>query len=244
MRGVAASEPLRPYAVRWLQFGLLGQEPPSYLTDCWRYPNWKFPPSVKIPDSIREPDVLFLPMTDWHTRIQRTQHLAMALAAAGHRCFYVNPHLGFEFPKPYFQDHRHRLSILAPRILELHLRLPREPIIHRRLPAPGESRILQEAVAQLCRLAGTRKLVQIVSHPFWLDLALALKSAFGFPLIYDCHDLLRGFRAIEPDVVSGEPALFQRCDLAVFSSQSLMDLSAAEFPVSERQVSAGEERHC
>ena len=42
MRGVAANEFIRPYAVRWLQFGLLGQERPAYLTDCWRYPNWRW----------------------------------------------------------------------------------------------------------------------------------------------------------------------------------------------------------
>lgn len=234
MRGVAANEFIRPYAVRWLQFGLLRQDRPAYLTDCWRYPNWKLFPSpdsaaVKLPEIIREPDVLFLPMTDWHTRTQRTQHLAMALAAAGHRCFYVNPHLGFEFPRTYAQDRCHRLSRLAPRILELHLRLPREPIIHRRLPVPRESRILQQALEQLCGLAKTRKLVQIVSHPFWLDLALALRSAFGFPLIYDCHDHLSGFQGIKPEVANREPALFQSCDLAVFCSQPLMDSKIAEF---------------
>jgi len=116
--------------------------------------------------------------------------LALGLAAVGHRCYYVNPHLGFQFPRVYFRDRRHRLSFLAPRVIELHLRVLREPVVHHRLPTSRECRTLGDAVGLLVRAADVRKLVQIVSLPFWLDVATRLRQAHGFPIIYDCHDLL------------------------------------------------------
>ncbi len=229
-----AKEPLRPYTLRWLCFAVLRRPRPAYLSDCWRYPYFKFPPSPdsskRLPEGSREPDVLFLPMTDWHVRIQRTQHLAQAFAAAGHRCFYVNPHLGLQFPSVYFRDRRHRLATLAPGIHELHVRRSREPVIHHRLPTQPECRTLQGALEQLVRLSAAKKLVQVVSLPFWLDVALGLKQVFGFPVVYDCHDLLGGFRGMWREVVDREPDLLRLCDLAVFSSQSLLDAKTAEFP--------------
>jgi glycosyltransferase involved in cell wall biosynthesis len=169
-------------------------------------------------------------MTDWHARIQRTQQLALGLAAVGHRCYYVNPHLGFQFPRVYFRDRRHRLSFLARRVIELHLRVLREPVVHHRLPTSRECRTLGDAVGLLVRAADVRKLVQIVSLPFWLDVATRLRQAHGFPIIYDCHDLLGAFRGVKREVVGCEADLFRLCDLVVFSSQQLMDVQTAEFP--------------
>lgn len=229
-----ASELLRPYTARWLYFGLLGKPRPAYLTDCWRYPFLRFPSPAAahslLPQGLRGPDVLFLPMTDWHARTQRTQHLALSLAAAGHRCFYLNPHLGFEFPGICGLKREHRLSVLAPRIFELHVRLPREPLIHHRLPTRGENRILADALLHLVRSGGETKLIQVLSLPFWLDVSVTLKEARGCPIVYDCHDFLGGFSRLGHAVVEREVDLFRHCDLAVFSSQPLMDSKISQLP--------------
>jgi len=231
-----AKEALRPYLLRWLYYPLFPAARPAFFTNCWRYPNSAFPTALTpgvcalLPEPAREPDLLFLPMTDWHVRTQRTQQLALAFAQAGHRCFYVNPYLGRQFPRVYFRDRAPRVSMLAPGIAEVHLRLPREPVIHHRLPTRGERRRVVDALASLVQAGGVRRLVQIVSLPFWWEIASELKSLLGCPVIYDCHDLLEGLQGVMPQVADHEPGLFQLCDRAVFSSQPLMDSKLAQFP--------------
>jgi glycosyltransferase involved in cell wall biosynthesis len=228
-----ASEFLRPYSTRWLYFGLLGRPRPAYLTDCWRYPWSPFPSAAArslFARPPRGPDLLFLPMTDWHARTQRTQHLALALAAAGHRCFYLNPHLGFEFPGVCGLHRGHRISVLAPQLFELHLRLPREPVIHHRLPTLRENKILADGLRHVAQVSKDVGLVQVVSLPFWLDVSLALREAFGCPIVYDCHDFLGGFSRVARQVVERELELFRHCNLALFSSQPLMDAKLEQLP--------------
>ena len=56
----------------------------------WTYPGGRLgvdPLDITSPDGLV---CFFLPMTDWHSRIQRSQQLAKALAASGTRA-YVNP---------------------------------------------------------------------------------------------------------------------------------------------------------
>ena len=76
------------------------------------------PPRPACPNPSR-PDLLFYPMTDWHARIQRTQHLVRAFAALGFRCIYINPHLGREFETAPFFDRAHRLARLDAEYLRV-----------------------------------------------------------------------------------------------------------------------------
>jgi hypothetical protein len=94
-----SQELIRPY-LRWCYYRVFPNLRPGYFTDCWRLP--AFTPEEAIADALHpvltapadRPAVLFLPMVDWHTRIQRSPQLARAFAALGHPCLYLNPHLG------------------------------------------------------------------------------------------------------------------------------------------------------
>ena len=223
---------IRPYYLKWFYFKIWPSRRASYLTDGWNKPN--FPLSSKTnelatPDGNR-PDLLFLPMTDWHARIQRSQHLAMNFGALGTRCFYVNPHLGREFPYPYLPGAGIRVGRVAPQVLEIHMHLPREPVYHHRMLTPPETDLLLRGVERLVRVASVKKLIQIVSFPLWSQLAERLKREFGFPIVYDCHDLLSGFRDISSDIVAAEPALLESSDLVCFSSQWLLSEAARAHP--------------
>ena len=99
-------EAVRPYYLRWLYFPLRPGQRPHSFSACWQYPFEKLRGQSRLPESLTDdkerssvpqPILLFYPMTDWHTRIQRTQHLVRAFAQQGFRCIYVNPHLGREF---------------------------------------------------------------------------------------------------------------------------------------------------
>jgi glycosyltransferase involved in cell wall biosynthesis len=226
-------ECVRPYYLRWLYFPLFPHREPTHFQNSWRYPSRKITPDFQHPEgeSRKLPELLFFPMTDWHTRIQRTQHLARTFASRGHRCFYLNPHLGREFPRPYVFSNSPQLSILEPLIAEVHVHLPLEPVFHDRLLSQSESAQITNAFRTLFQAGGVKQSIQIVSFPVWLDAALELRREFGFPIVYDCHDVLSGFRNIAREIVDQEPRLFEASDLLIFSSQELLDENTARYPV-------------
>jgi glycosyltransferase involved in cell wall biosynthesis len=215
-------EAVRPYYLRWLYFPLRPEQRPSSFQECWQYPFQKIGDAARLPQSASErPDLLFYPMTDWHTRIQRTQHLVRAFAGLGFRCVYINPHLGREFETTPLFDKAHRLAQLEENIFELHIRLPREPVFHDRLLGEDEEGIIAEAVRRV--LPPRAGAIQILSFPLWLGVARRFRGESGFPMVYDCHDLLSGFQNICGDMLTAEGELIREADLVLFSSQGLMD---------------------
>lgn len=216
---------LRPYYLRWLYFPLFPSARPTYFEDTWRFPATpvtQLPPNF-LAHPTAHPDFLFLPMTDWHTRLQRSQHLATALAGLGHRCLYLNPHLGREYRRPYQWNESPLLTRLAATIAELHIHLPREPVYHSRLLYPSEIQRIVKGLRDTLAALQVKSIVQIVSLPVWLRIAQQLRAEFGYPILYDCHDRLSGFRNIAPEIVALEDQLFAECDLALISSQHLRD---------------------
>jgi glycosyltransferase involved in cell wall biosynthesis len=226
-------ELLRPYYLRQLYFPLFPAAKPKFFQTCWQYPTKRLDSEwtdLTGRQDSRAPSFLFLPMSDWHARMQRTQHLAISLANLGHRCYYLNPHLGRQFPSLYLRDRGHRVSLIGDGLLELHLRLPREPVHHHRLLRHSENRVLTEAFAKIFHSIPKGGVVQIVSLPTWLEVAKELKTAHQFPIICDCHDLLEGFRDMDSAIVSAEKELFEVCDLAIFSSEYLQQLHLERLP--------------
>jgi len=221
-------EAIRPYYLRWFYFPLFPKRHPKHFLDCWKYP--PYPIDSQAPASPHGSDLLFLPMTDWHTRIQRTQHLAKTFAAMGQRCFYLNPHLGREFPSPYLFTETPKLNAIEPCISELHIHLPFEPVFHDRLLSAHESSAVASALKTVFQNCRSSRLIQMVSFPLWLDIALELRNEFGFPIVYDCHDVLSGFRNIAPEIVALEPRLFESSDLVVFSSRELLVENVKLYP--------------
>lgn len=215
-------EHVRPYYLKWLYFRLFPEKRPPYFSDCWNYP------AGESGGAGTAPDFVFLPMTDWHTRLQRSQHLALALARSGHQCSYLNPHLGREFPLPTLVNRGPVIASLAPGVREIHVHLAAEPVFHHRMLSSAESRFITKAIGRA--LPEDRPAVQVVSFPLWLDAARRLRDRRGWPIVYDCHDLLSGFRGIGADILAAEADLFRASDLVVFSSRLLKEKWEAALP--------------
>ena len=230
-------ERLRPYYLKWFYWKLWPGRRPGYFTDAWNKPHFSLwePAREFASPQAGHPDLLFLPMSDWHARIQRTQHLAMEFGARGSRCFYLNPHLGREFPGLYTSRNTPRVGPLAAGVWELHIHLPAEPVYHHRLLTARETDQLVSGIRRLAHVAKTTRLIQIVSFPLWTEAAERLRDEFGFPIVYDCHDLLGGFTAISEDVLAAERRLFETADMACFASQWLMDETAPDRPAIARK---------
>lgn len=220
-----SKELVRPYYLRWLYFPLFPDRKPRYFTDSWSFPVWS-----PDPEKTREPQILFLPMTDWHTRIQRTQHLARTFAAQGQQCFYMNPHLGREFPRPPLLSDSVAVRSIERGVAELHVHLPLEPVFHERMLRPSEVDFLTAKLKAVLQAANGPKIIQLVSFPIWFPVAERLRREFGYPIVYDCHDVLRGFHNVAREIVEAEPVLLPASDLVLFSSQSLLDENLALNP--------------
>ncbi len=218
-------ELVRPYYLRWLYFRLRPQARPPEWTACWQYP----PPRFPIPDP-GQPDLLFLPMNDWHFRTQRPQQLALALAHRRHRCFYVNPHLGRQFPRPARFSRTPVYGALAPNIWEIHAGLAAEPVFHHRRLTAAESRNLAAQLRQAARDFRIQNLRIISQFPLWNECVWQLRQELQAPVLYDCHDLLSGFSNISPEILADEVILFQQADSVVFSAKSLLEKKIAEMP--------------
>lgn len=218
-----AKERIRPFYLKWLYFRLKPAARPQEWRTCWNYPSAH---AVK-PASGAPPAIAILPMVDWHTRMQRPQHLALALAARGRPCVYLNPHLGREFPHPVGPKPKLHLAQLAGRVWELHVGLPREPVFHHRMLRPEEIAALADAFTFALQTSLAAILCQF---PVWLPLALELRRRTGAKLIYDCHDLISGFARIAPEIICAEDDLFKVADTVLFSALPLRDAHCVTRP--------------
>jgi glycosyltransferase involved in cell wall biosynthesis len=218
-------ELLRPYYLKWLYSRVFTGRYPAQLTDCWQFPARRLDAGIQdwtgTPGTL--PDVLFLPASDWHTRLQRSQHIASEFANLGHRCFYLNPHLGREFRAPYPMSPKQMVSQLMARVFELHVHLIREPVYHQRRLSKSESSAVVSAIEGVFREVQSESPVIIVSLPLWNEVAEMLKQRHGCLVIYDCHDLWEGFQNIGSDLLAAEAGLFALSDSVLFSSAWLME---------------------
>lgn len=224
---------VRPFYLRHVYFPLFPQRRPFEFVRCWQAPH-EFEggrAQVEIPPPDPElPDVLFLPMTDWHHRLQRSQQLARELARLGRRCFLLNPHLGREYRQAPWGRRRAAVGRLEERIFEIHAPLPSEPVFHHRLLEPGESRQVADALGWALERAGARCVDVICALPTWSEAAQRLDGRWQPLLVYDCHDWLAGFPNMAAEIARAEPDAMRAADAVVFSAASLRERFCEEIP--------------
>jgi GT2 family glycosyltransferase/glycosyltransferase involved in cell wall biosynthesis len=159
-------------------------------------------------------DWVFFGVIDWHFRHQRPQQLALALAARGHRVFYVSP----EFEAAGAPNVRaERLHPNRP-VWQVRLQVPSPPVIYTDVADAQRHAPLRAGLAQLWQQADIRSAVCVVQHPFWLPFACGYPEA---RLVYDCMDHHAGFSNTASDHHHLEQQLFARADLTVVSSDFL-----------------------
>lgn len=226
-------EAIRPYYLRHVYFLLRPSCRPPEFARCWQVPHeFLDAPGnlVLTPPHASLPDVLLLPMTDWHHRLQRTQRLAIALAELGRRCFLLNPHLGREYLAAPWRRRPAALAQLADRVFEIHVPLPGEPVFHHRLLTPCESRAVADSIHRALQRAGTQNLDIISALPTWQECALDLRRRWRALLAYDCHDWLAGFPNMAPALHAAVPRSIRSSDMVLFCSTALQESYCALLP--------------
>ena len=160
------------------------------------------------------PDVFVWAVIDWRFRVQRPQHLARALAARGHRVFYLSNEFA-DAPAPGF-----RVDPLDPALPlhQVHFHVPGAPAIYRAMPGRLEVEALHASLGALLGWTGTREAIGIVQHPYWLPLVRALPST---RVVYDCMDHHGGFENNAACVLEAEARLVADADLVIVTSEWL-----------------------
>jgi GT2 family glycosyltransferase/glycosyltransferase involved in cell wall biosynthesis len=163
-----------------------------------------------------QPDWVFFGVIDWHFRHQRPQQLALALARAGRRVFYVSvnfvdsAHPGFELE---------RLDPDLP-LFQVFFNLPGLHSVYAGPPSQETLDALRAGQLALWERARIRQAVHVVQHPYWFALAAFLPPA---RLVYDCMDFHAGFQDTGDEHAGTEERLFALADLTIVTSDYLAD---------------------
>ena len=161
-----------------------------------------------------QPDWVFFGVIDWHFRHQRPQQLALALARAGRRVFYVSVNF-VDSTEPGFE--LERLDPALP-LFQVFFHLPGPHSVY--VGPPSEPTLDQLRTGQLAlwERAGIRQAVHVVQHPYWFALAAFLPPA---RLVYDCMDFHAGFDNTGDAHAGAEQRLFALADLTIVTSDYL-----------------------
>jgi glycosyltransferase involved in cell wall biosynthesis len=149
--------------------------------------------------------VLYLPAVSWSYRFQRPQHLALALARAGHPVLYVDG-----FLRSRLLPARHVLHTQGG-LHVLRMRVPGRPDPYREPLDRRTAALMTETI--LAGLRHERPLMVLVQLPFWAELGRELARRLDIPLVYDRIDLHVGFPGVPARIETVEARLIREADL-------------------------------
>lgn len=171
----------------------------------------------------RQRDFFLWAVIDWHFRIQRPQHLARELAAAGQRVFYISNSF-VDRAEPGFS-----VEALdgAGRLFQIQLHLAGSPAIYHAAPNEAQREQLRTSVGLLLAWTHSHACASLVQHPYWLETARVLPN---HRLVYDCMDHHGGFADNTQEVLAREHELMRDADLLVVTSDWLQAETAQYNP--------------
>ncbi len=162
-------------------------------------------------------DVVRLPIIAWDFRFQRPQQMSVRFARAGHRVFYADVRF-----RPTDGPASYLLSRIDENIFGVQLPGPRERRIQN---AAMDKRLLDECFAAMSDLREAEAIedaVVIVDFPFWRPLAMRLRDAFGWKVVYDAMDRHRGWDNVDASVLAEEEPLARESDLVLAATEPIL----------------------
>jgi glycosyltransferase involved in cell wall biosynthesis len=173
-------------------------------------------PRPALAEAGGQADVFVWSVIDWHFRMQRPQHLAAAMAAKGHRVFYISNNF-VDSSIPGFAAEALNGS---DRLFQVNLHVKGAPQIYTDLATSQQVDSIGASLAELLAWTTTSKSISLVQHPYWIEPAQSLPN---MQLVYDCMDHHGGFENNAKSVLAGERLLVERSDLLIVTSQWLLE---------------------
>ncbi len=183
-----------------------------------------------------KPDYVVWGVIDWNFRHQRPQQLALALAAAGRRVFYISPALvddkraGFEA----------EALDASGQLFQIKLFAKGAPPIYSDAPSLETIAQLRRSIGEVLDWADCRQIISLVNHPFWYDMASVLPNS---RLVYDCMDYHEGFGNNAESLLQLEKQLLSEAELAITTSTWLDDAITPHAKYRALIRNAGEYEH-
>jgi len=166
------------------------------------------------------PDYIVWGVIDWHFRHQRPQQMAMQVAGTQRRVLYVSPIL--------VDDDRDGFQVepldASGRLFQVRLFALNAPSIYTKAPTPAIVDQLRRSLGEMLAWADCDRVISLVQHPFWHDMASVVPNR---ELVYDCMDHHAGFGGMEEDLAQLEHRLINSADLTITTS-SWLDQSIAQ----------------
>ena len=200
-------QPVQPLATT------TGNPPANSFPTTAAVPEPEAIPSVARFDGPEKFAVIVLAVMDWGTRTQRPQQIARRFAAANYRVFYVQT--------SFIRGNLPQVSQVQDRIFAVKLPSPAPVNIYQDSMEVAFVEMLQQACQTLRRDFNLLDAVCLVDLPFWTPLALRLRQAFGWKIVYDCMDEHKGFFTNSPEMLNQEDALTRQSDLVLATSNLL-----------------------
>lgn len=174
-------------------------------------PDQHVAPAVELAPVPDLPDVFVWSVIDFHFRVQRPQHLARAMAAKGHRVFYISVNFR-DLEQPGF--HLDPIDGCG-RLFQIHLNLAGQPLIYSQMPSDEQVEALRRSLAELLAWTCSRSSISLVQHPYW---SAVVRSVPNARVVYDCMDHHAGFDNNSPAVLAAERHLIEESELVIVTS--------------------------
>jgi GT2 family glycosyltransferase/glycosyltransferase involved in cell wall biosynthesis len=162
-------------------------------------------------------DILSFSIIDWEFRYQRPQQVMAALAAMGHRVFYIS--VSRFLPADSYP--RFEIHDLAPNVFEVRLAVERAPSLYGEIVGGENADSLLSSLRDLRRHLAIEDAVSFVTLPSWCDVVAAARSRWGWRVLYDCMDEWEGFDVMHPIIIEAEKKLVQDADTLVVTAARL-----------------------
>jgi GT2 family glycosyltransferase/glycosyltransferase involved in cell wall biosynthesis len=193
---------------------LTRKRPPAQLipSDASRY-------GAHFPDAMRaagnREDYVWLGVIDFDFRIQRPQHLAMEIADAGHRVFYLSIQFDAAEGNPHFRIDK----MPHPNVFILRLGIA-GPVPENIYGGFSDAQVVAIAASldQALRVLAVVEPIVVVQYPSWYKVAAGVPGAV---VVHDCLDYVGGFSNVPPAMIDLEAELIRNADVVVTTSRPL-----------------------
>lgn len=160
-------------------------------------------------------DIIIFPILDWDFRFQRPQQLAKQFASLGHRVFYLKA------GEHYRENKAPLIKKIEDNLYSVHLIGGEEQVPFEKTLTNNNVKDLEDSINLLIETLLIKSAVIKVDLPFWQKLAIRLKDATGWKLVYDCMDLHAGFSTSNIYRIQDEETLLNNSDAVIASSNYL-----------------------
>lgn len=171
-------------------------------------------PTIQPSPQAETCDYIVWGVIDWHFRHQRPQQLSLAIAESGRRVFYISPNL-IDDTRPGFAM---EAIDSAGLIFQINLFAVGSPSIYSSAPSPETVAHIRQSLGEVLDWADSKRVVSLVDHPFWYDIARVVPNS---RLVYDCMDHHEGFGNNGDALLRLEQRLIAEADVTITTSSWL-----------------------